>query len=314
MASGGQHVVQLTDDSARIDIKRTREPMTVAQEPLNGKVAVITGASTGIGRATAAVLAREGMRLVLAARRADRLGSTVAELDASGAEVLGVPTDVGNFEQVQRLADQAMDAFGQVDVVFLNAGISGGSSLLDVDLDAWHRSVNTNVFGLLHGIKAFVPLLAQQGGGSLLATSSGAGVHGTSYKTATYAMTKSAQLTIVESLYGQLRDAGSSIHVGIVLPPLTRTNLAGDDLSIWSKVEAMLATSPNAPALIEPQEVAEVILEGIRDRRFWIEATDDQNERLFGGRDSGAKRRREKLAGAKAESIVNGSLPDSYLW
>jgi NAD(P)-dependent dehydrogenase (short-subunit alcohol dehydrogenase family) len=289
--------------------------MTLDQESLEGKVAVITGASTGIGRATATVLAREGMRLVLASRRPDRLELAVTELRASGAQVLGVPTDVSQYDEVQGLANKAKSEFGQVDVAFFNAGISGGSSLLDVDLDAWQRSVGTNVFGLLHGIKAFLPLVNQQGtGGSLLATSSGAGVHGTSYKTATYAMTKSAQLTIMEALYGQLRDAGSKLHVGIVLPPLTRTNLAGDDLSIWSQVERMLATSANAPALIKPHEVAEVILEGIRGRRFWIEATEEQNERLFGGRDSGATRRKEKLIGAKSEAILHGASPDGYLW
>jgi NAD(P)-dependent dehydrogenase (short-subunit alcohol dehydrogenase family) len=285
------------------------------QESLEGKVAVVTGASTGIGRATATVLAREGMRLMLAARRPDRLELAVSELLASGAEVLGVPTDVSDYDEVKRLADKTMSEFGRVDVAFFNAGISGGSSLLDVDLGAWHRSVATNVFGLLHGIKAFLPLLPQEEfGGSLLATSSGAGVHGTSYKTATYAMTKSAQLTVMEALYGQLRDSGSNLHVGIVLPPLTRTNLAGDDLSIWSNVESMLATSPNAPALIEPSQVAEVILEGIRERRFWIEATAEQNERLFEGRDPGASRRKQKLIGAKAEAILSGVNPDGYLW
>jgi NAD(P)-dependent dehydrogenase (short-subunit alcohol dehydrogenase family) len=176
-------------------------------------------------------------------------------------------------------------------------------------------SVDTNVFGLLHGIKAFLPLLREQGDqGSLLVTSSGAGVHGTSYNTATYAMTKNARLTIVEALYGQLRDAGSDIHIGVVLPPLTRTNLAGDDLSIWTEVERMLATSSNAPALIEPDEVAEVVLEGIRDRSFWIEATDEQNERLFGGRDSGAARRKQALVGAKADAMLHRTAPDHYLW
>jgi NAD(P)-dependent dehydrogenase (short-subunit alcohol dehydrogenase family) len=228
---------------------------------------------------------------------------------------LGHPVDVGVFEEVQGLADAAMQAFGQVDVVFLKAGVPGGSPLLDIDLDAWRGAVDTNVFGLLHGIKAFLPLLLEQGDrGSLLTTSSGAGVHGTSYNTPTYAMTKNAQLTIMEALDGQLRDAGSDIHVGVVLPPLTRTNLAGDDLSIWSAVEKMLATSADAPALIEPSEVAEVILEGIRARSFWIEATAEQNERLFGGRDSGAVRRKEVLIRAGANAMLHHSSPDPYLW
>jgi NAD(P)-dependent dehydrogenase (short-subunit alcohol dehydrogenase family) len=290
--------------------QRSRSAMT-----LEGKVAVITGASTGIGRASAMVLAREGVRLVLAARRVERLEAAITDLVASGAEAIGIPTDVGVFEEVQELADAAMQAFGQVDIVFLNAGIAGGSPLIEIDLDAWRASVDTNVFGLLHGIKAFLPLLRRHGDqGSLLATSSAAGVYGTSYKSATYAMTKNAQLTIMEGLYGQLRDAGSGIHVGVVFPPLTRTNLAGDDLAIWTQVERMLAGSPDAPALIEPHEFAEVVLEGIRDRSFWIEATDEQNERLFGGRDPGAARRHDVLIGAKADAMRNHTAPDNYLW
>jgi NAD(P)-dependent dehydrogenase (short-subunit alcohol dehydrogenase family) len=282
---------------------------------LDGRVAVITGASTGIGRACASVLAREGVRLVLAARRADRLQSTVADLVASGAEVVGVAADVANYEDVRALADAAMQTFGRVDVVFLNAGIAGGPSLLDADLDAWHASVNTNVFGILHGIKAFLPLLRTQGDhGSLLATSSATGVYGTSYKTAAYSMSKNAQLTIMEALYGQLRDAGSNIHVGVVLPPLTRTNLVGDDLEVWSEVERMLARSRRGPVLIEPDQVAEVILEGIRDRSFWIEATGEQNDRLFRGRDAGAGRRKEVLVGAKHDAMLHHTNPDRYLW
>jgi len=289
--------------------------MTAENWTLEGKVAVITGASTGIGNACAAALAREGAQLVLAARRSDRLQPAVAALAATGAKAVGVPTDVGNYEDVHHLAEATMQAFGRVDIVLLNAGIAAGSPLLDIDLDAWRAGVDTNVFGLLHGIKAFLPLLREQGDqGSLLATSSGAGVHGTSYNTPTYAMTKNAQLTVMESLYGQLRDAGSGIHVGVIVPPLTRTNLAGDDLSVWSAVEAMLAKAPDPPALIEPHEVAEVVLEGIRDRSFWIEATGEQNERIFEGRDPGLARRRKALVQAKADAVIDHLDPDRYLW
>ena len=282
---------------------------------LAGKVAVITGASTGIGRACARVFAREGMRLVLASRRADRLEAAVADLVTSGAEVVGVPTDVAVYENVQRLADQAIQAFGQVDVAFLNAGIAGGSPLLDLDLDVWRASIDTNIFGLLHGIKAFLPLLSRsEEPGSLLATSSAAGIHGTAYNSAAYAMSKNAQLTVMEALYGQVRDAGSGVHVGVVLPPLTRTNLAGDDLEIWTSIEKQLAKSRSAPALIEPEEFAEVVLEGIRERAFWILPTQEQNDRLFGGRDPGAEVRRSKLVGAKADAMIERRTPDKYLW
>ena len=92
----------------------------------------------------------------------------------------------------------------------------------------------------------------------MLATTSGAGIHGTAYDTAPYAATKAAQLSIMESLYGQARDQGLPLHVGVVVPPLTRTNLAGDDLSIWGHVVNGLATRGIPAALIEPEEFAAV--------------------------------------------------------
>ena len=118
----------------------------------------------------------------------------------------------------------------------------------------------------------------------------------------------------MEALYGQLRNAGSGVHVGVVVPPLTRTNLAGDDLEIWTRIEANLAGRRGAPALIEPHEFAEVVLEGLRDRLFWIEATPEQNERLYGGRDSGAPARKAHMLNARAESMLERRAPDRYLW
>jgi NAD(P)-dependent dehydrogenase (short-subunit alcohol dehydrogenase family) len=284
-------------------------------ETVQGKVAVITGASTGIGRATASVFGREGMRLVLAARRAERLDDALREMTAAGYDAIAMPTDIGDFGEVQRLADAAVEAFGGVDVAFLNAGLAGAGSLLDIDLDAWHTSVNTNLFGLVHGIKAFLPLLSQSAEpGSLLVTTSATGIHGTSYNGAAYSATKNAQLSIIEALYGQLRDAKSGVHVGVVVPPLTRTNLAGDDLTVWTQIEANLAGRRGAPALIEPHEFAEVVLEGVRDRSFWIETTPEQNERLYGGRDAGASMRRAHMLNARAESMIERQPPDRYLW
>ena len=176
-------------------------------------------------------------------------------------------------------------AFGRVDIALLNAGVSGADNLLDPDLDAWRTQVDVNLFGLLHGIKAFVPrMLAQGSPAAVYATSSGAGVHGTTYKTAPYATTKSAQLTIMESLYGQVRDAGAPLTVGIVLPPLTRTNLVGDDLSVWDHVQRMLGGADGEAALIEPEEFAPVVVDGIEAGRFWIEASEADDAAYFGGR------------------------------
>ncbi len=133
---------------------------------LDGKVAVITGGSTGIGRATASAFADRGMRLVLASRRAERLQATVDDLTSGGAEVIGVATDIGNADDVQRLAHQAFDTFGRVDVAFLNAGAPSADRLTAPDLDVWRTAVDTNILGLVQCLRAFVPRMVDQGGGA----------------------------------------------------------------------------------------------------------------------------------------------------
>ncbi len=288
--------------------------MTTPPE-LTGKVAVITGASTGIGRATAATFARAGMKVVLAARRADRLQAAVEPLRSEGLDVRGVVCDVADLASVEQLAAEAVQAYGRVDVAFLNAGIAGSSPMRDIDLDGWTHAIGTNLYGLLHGIKVFLPLLDRPDDpGSLLATGSAAGVHGVSYNGAAYATTKAAQLIVMECLYGQLRDAKSGVHVGMVLPPLVRTNLAGDDPGVFDSISAKLSAGGRSIALIEPEEFAEVVLEGIRERRFWIEADADQNERLFGGRNGDTITRGHTLIQRKADAMIAHTPPDRYLW
>ena len=279
------------------------------------RVVLITGASTGIGRATADLLAAEGARLVLAARRRDRLAAVVDALHGRGAEVLGLPTDIAELDQVERLAEAAYEKFGRVDLALFNAGASSSDSLLDPDIDVWKRSIDGNLYGLLHSIKAFVPRMIEQGGpAAVYATTSGAGIHGTKYSTAPYAAVKNAQLSIMESLYGQVRERGLPLQVGVIVPPLTRTNLAGDDLSVWDRVTAGLGREGRPAPLIEPEEFAEVTLAGIRENRFWIEATPEDDERFFGGRYAGSIRASRARIRAKAEAMATYVPPDSYLW
>lgn len=281
---------------------------------LEGKVVVITGGSTGIGRSVAELMGERGARLVLAARRADRLAATVDALKAAGRSVIGVPTDIADESEAMALADAAYAEFGRVDVAFLNAGIAGGDNLLDPDLASWKASIDANLYGLLHCIKAFVPRMIAAGERcSVTATTSGAGIHGTAYRSAPYATTKSAQLTVMECLYAQARDAGAPMHVGVVVPPLVRTNLAGDDMSVWEQVEASLQKA-GGPSLIEPEDFARVVLDGIEQERFWIEGSMEDDERYFAGRLGSTVERTRKTIAAKARAMSDHEPPDRYLW
>jgi NADP-dependent 3-hydroxy acid dehydrogenase YdfG len=282
---------------------------------LDGKVAMITGGSTGIGRATAAAFAKRDMKLVLASRRADRLQAAADELLQGGVEVIAVAADIGNADDVQQLADRAFDTFGRVDVAFLNAGAPSGDRLLDPNVDVWRAAVDANILGLVHCLRAFVPrMVAQDGEAAVLATTSGAGIHGTAYATAPYAATKAAQLSIMESLYGQARDEGLDLQVGVVVPPLTRTNLAGDDLWIWEHVAAGLAEHGLPAAVIEPEAVAALVVEGLERGSFWIEADAEQDERLYGGRNHANIERVHEIIRAKADAMIDHQSPDAYLW
>ena len=282
----------------------------------DGRVAVVTGGSTGIGRATAALLAERGASVVVAARRAERVEEAVAHAAARGGEVLGVPTDIADLASVQRLAEVTFERFGRVDLAFFNAGVSASGGAIDPDLDGWKRAIDINVYGLLHCIKAFVPrMLEQEGERWVLATTSGSGIHGTAYNTPAYAMTKAAEVSIMESLYGQLRDAGEDdVHAGVVVPPLVRTNLGGDDQSIWPKVEQMLRSKGRPATAVEAEQFAPAVLDGIERRSFWIGVTQENDALHMGGHNQDNVARTHEIVRARAESMIAETPPDPYLW
>lgn len=285
-------------------------------EQLEGSVAVVTGGGSphGIGRATGKLLAEQGCRVVLADINADALDATVSELRTHGLDVIGVPTDVADFSSVQALADAVYERHGRVDIAFLNAGVGSGAHLTDGDLDRWHTAMAVNVYGVLHGIKAFVPRMMAQGtAGHVLGTSSGAGVTGVNYATPAYAVTKQAVCTLMECLYGHLRDSHSLIRAHVVFPPLTRTNLAGDP-EVMRLVQQGLAAGGVPAVLAEPEQVAVTVVEAIRSGDFWARHDHEADKRLYDGTFAADITWQDRLVQARADSIVNHAAPDPYLW
>ena len=276
---------------------------------LAGKVAVVTGGGGGIGKATGRLFAENGMRVVLADMNPDVLDPTVAELKDRGLDVIGVQTDVADFDAVKRLADTAYDTFGKVHIAMNNAGTGGGGSFYDADMNGWNRAIGVNIQGTLHGILNFLPrMLEQDEDGYILATTSGSGANGTMYTGPAYAATKMAIISLMESLYGQLRDRGSKLKVGIVFPPLTRSNMGSE------MVEEMLQKMGVPAVLGEPEELAQVILEGIQNDEFWINPTRDQDQRIFGGRLKPNIDWQDEMVMAKAKAMIERTPPDPYLW
>src|SRR6056297_3005325 len=135
---------------------------------IEGKVVVITGASSGLGAAAARHLAEKGARVVLAARRTDRLEALADDITEHGGESLPVPTDVTEREQVQALVDTAVETFGRIDVMLNNAGLMPVSPLERLNVDEWDQMIDVNVKGVLHGIAAALPYMKEQEAGHII--------------------------------------------------------------------------------------------------------------------------------------------------
>ena len=285
-------------------------------DQIKGKVAVITGAAGGIGLATAALLAREGAKVVLADINADALGAAVKDLQGQGFDVKGVPTNVGDFDSVKALADAAYAAYGAVHLVHLNAGIAAMNSLFDDETASWRRIIDINLMSVIWGIKAFVQRMIDGGEeGVIVATSSGAGGEGTAYNTAAYATTKMAVVSLMECLHGQLRDRGSKVRAGVIFPPLTATKLSGDAPGVMKHVENLLQSRGVPAVLVSPEGVAKLFVDGVKRGRFFMRVSETENASCFDGA-MGADyfAWNEKAIRGRAEAQLSDGQPDPYLW
>lgn len=171
---------------------------------IHGKVVVITGASSGLGEATARHLVAQGARVVLGARRLDRLQALVAELEAKGGKAIAVETDVTDRAQVKTLVDAAVAAFGRIDVLISNAGLMPHSPLERLKVEDWDRMIDVNLKGVLYGIAAALPHMQTQKSGHFINVSSVAG-HKVSPNGAVYAATKHAVRALSEGLRQEVK-------------------------------------------------------------------------------------------------------------
>ena len=189
---------------------------------IEGKVVVITGASSGLGEAAARHLAGQGAKVVLGARRAERLEALVAEIEAAGGEALAVGTDVTARGQVANLVDTAVQRFGRIDVLINNAGIMPLSALESLKVDEWDRMIDVNIKGVLYGIAAALPHMKAQRSGHVIATASVAG-HLIFPASSVYSGTKFAVRAICEGFRQEVKDY--DIRTTILSPGAVKTEL-----------------------------------------------------------------------------------------
>lgn len=256
---------------------------------LRDRVAVVTGGASGIGRALAERLGAEGMKLAVADVEADALQATVQALEKQGIEAIPVVTDVTQADQVSALAERTLDAFGAVHVVCNNAGVFAGGPCWEAPLSDYEWVIGVNVWGVIHGIRTFVPILLSQGSeGHVVNTASMAGVTCMPFS-GPYTMSKHAVLSLSETLYLELEARDSKIGVSVLCPEAVATRISDAERNRPAHLKRQEGEAPPSPEreLVErairefiaqgapPAEMAERVVDAIREDRFYIFSEED---------------------------------------
>ena len=189
---------------------------------IEGKIVVITGASSGLGEATARHLSKQGAVVVLGARRVDRINALATELTGNGGEALALQTDVTQSAQVKKLVEAAVEKYGRIDVMINNAGLMPHSPLDRLKIDDWDRMIDVNIKGVLYGIAAALPYMQKQKSGHIINVSSVAG-HKVRPASAVYAATKHAVLALSEGLRQEVKPY--NIRTTVISPGAIDTEL-----------------------------------------------------------------------------------------
>ncbi len=252
-------------------------------ENLDGKVAVITGGASGLGKSFAERFGAAGMKLALADVEVPVLEETVANLESSGIEVLGIPCDVSNPEDVNNFAETVISQFGAAHVLCLNAGVASGGTIVESSLEQWKWVLGVNLYGIIHGLNAFLPDLVKQDEGHVVMTASVAG-HTSFANLGPYSASKHATVTIAETLFAEMRDAGSNVGVSCLCPGFVSTNIFTSERNQPEGMKSSLAEPPSdedasqREAMIEwlranalkPDVVADLVHDAVTENKFWI--------------------------------------------
>lgn len=249
-------------------------------EELRGRVAVVTGAASGIGRALAVRFAAEGMKVMLADVDEVALSEAASEIAAAGAQVAAARVDVACAEEVTALAARTVETFGAAHVVCNNAGVDSGGAFAEIPGKVWEWVFAVNFWGVQYGCSAFLPVMRRQGEGHLVNVASHAALTGYFPAGTPYVASKFAVLGLSENLYHELAAAGEPIGVSVLCPSFVRTNMPYSERNRPTDVPSMEASQAwqahlaanreRAAQGLDPAQVAELVVAAIRQQRFYV--------------------------------------------
>ena len=268
--------------------------MTLHPFPLDGKVAVITGAAGGIGLGMARAAIAHGMRVTISDVDGARAEETASALSTNGATVTAHPCDVRDLAQVERLRDAAIADHGRVDLVCNNAGIGLARPLVDCTEADWRLLLDVNLTGVINGVRAFLPTFVEQGSGHLSATASLSGLMGDP-DLAVYNATKFAVVGLMEATAQEMLRDHPGVTASVLCPGPVATDLIGSSAKQLadggsSSSELDEAVGEYLARGLHPDEVGRVAIDGIAEGRFWLISHPDLTFDLLDERHAAMKR------------------------
>lgn len=287
---------------------------------LKGRVAVVTGGASGIGRGMTEAFLDQGMKVVIGDIERDALDKTLAELVANGGEVVGTICDVSSQDSVDALARTALDAFGAVHVLCNNAGVAGESGpVWERSLEDWNWVMGVNVRGVLHGIRSFVPIMIEQGDeGHVVNTASIAGLIAGG---GTYGVSKHACVALSEGLFSDLAQHAPQIGASVLCPGWVRTRIAesernrpeaprkspGSEAPLGELMRKMVEGAISSG--LDPREVGGKVVDAIKTRQFYILTHPWEN--MVERRTENIVQKRDPIGLAPPGMTMPGTAPDS---
>ena len=236
---------------------------------LSNKVAIITGGTSGMGKATALLFAAEGASMVISGRDEERGTEVAASITVEGGKALFVPGDVSTFAGNEALVQAALEHFGGLDIIFPNAGMLGLASVTEISLETWHQTINTNLHAVFYLIKLAIPEMLKRGGGSIVVNASVAAIKAFPNHAA-YCASKGALIPLVKQI---ALDYGPAIRANVICPGPVDTPLIWDSAQAFPEPEkAVQQAAQRVPMrrLGQPEDIAKMALFLASDDAAWI--------------------------------------------